>query len=37
MSPDTTLLVVFSVLVLVGVAGIVLTLTDKGLKWKGRP
>ena len=34
MSPDTALLVIFSVLALFGLAVIVIALTDKGLKWK---
>ncbi len=37
MSPNTALLVIFSVLAVIGVAGIVLALTDKGLKWKNLP
>ncbi len=37
MNANTALLVIFSVLALLGVAGIVIALTDKGLKWKDRP
>lgn len=37
MSPDTALLVIFSVLALFGLGVIAIALTDKGLKWKERP
>jgi hypothetical protein len=37
MNPNTALLIIFSVFALVGLAGIVIALTDKGLKWKDRP
>jgi hypothetical protein len=37
MNPNTALLIIFGVLALVGMAIIVIALTDKGLKWKDRP
>jgi hypothetical protein len=37
MNPNTALLIIFGVLALLAAAGIVIILTDKGLKWKDRP
>lgn len=37
MNPNTALLVIFGTLALLGIVGIVITLTDKNLKWKDRP
>ena len=37
MNPNTALLLIFSVLALIGMVGIVIALTDKGLKWENRP
>jgi hypothetical protein len=37
MNPNTALLIIFGVFAFLAAIGIVLILTDKGLKWKDRP